>query len=461
MLAFPRLRKTSVQIKLSEVMSALSYALDLVEGQPQGHSVRSCIIGMRLAREMKLSSTQRSDLFYALLTKDLGCSSNAAKMCYLFAADDREIKRSIKTVDWSSFLESLRFAVRQVAPGRSSLRKLMQLMGIAIAGPKASKELIKIRCERGANIAKLIGLPETTADAIHSLDEHWDGHGHPDGLAGERIPLLARIMCVAQTVEVFLNEHGVSEMRTMLRERSGTWFDPRLAGILLSLNDSDPLWAELREGATAQLAKYEPEDRLLFANEKQLDNIAEGFGQVIDAKSPWTFRHSVGVADVSVGIGRILGMQGAQLRDLRRAALLHDVGKLGVSNMILDKPGKLSAGELAEIRRHPAYTEQILSRVAGFSSIATIAGSHHERLDGKGYHRGTAGRELCQMTRILCVADMYEALAAHRPYRQDMTGEEVMAILRRNTPDGLCPTTLEALVAFLDQTGFTPHRVAA
>lgn len=448
-------------IKLSEVMSALSYALDLVEGQPQGHSVRSCILGMRIGQELKLPHSQLSDLFYALLMKDLGCSSNAAKMCYLFAADDRETKRSLKTVNWVNMLESLRFAVGHVAPTRSKIGKFFRLMAVAVTSKRASKELIQIRCERGANIARLFGLPESTAQAIHALDEHWDGGGHPDGTIGREIPLAARIMCLSQTAEVFYSEHGADSMRQMLRERSGNWFDPQLAGILQSIPDSDRLWGQLAGNSQEHLSEYEPDDQVLFADDGRLDRIAEGFGQVIDAKSPWTFHHSVGVADVSVGIGQAMNLAPTQLRDLRRAALLHDVGKLGVSNLILDKPAKLNADELAEIRRHPAYTQQILERVAGFSDIAHIAASHHERLDGKGYHRGLEGRQLCTMTRILCVADMYEALAAHRPYRQDLSDDEVMSILRKNSPGGLCPIALEALVTFLQQTGFTPYRVAA
>jgi HD-GYP domain-containing protein (c-di-GMP phosphodiesterase class II) len=451
----------SVHIKLSEVMSALSYALDLVEGQPQGHAIRSCIIGMRIGRDLRLPNNELSDLFYALLMKDLGCSSNAAKMCYLFAADDLETKRNVKTVNWQNFTENLRFALRNVAPTRNWIGKAIKICGIAIAGQRAARQLVQIRCERGASIARLFGLPESTAQAIHNLDEHWNGAGHPDGVKGEDIPLPARIMSLAQTAEVFFSEHGLEAMRQMVRERNGKWFDPHLAKLLLKIGDNDELWNQLQGNSAAFLSRYEPQDRTLFADDERLDRIAEGFGQVIDAKSPWTFRHSVGVADVSVGIGKVLGMSTPQLRDLRRAALLHDVGKLGVSNLILDKPGKLNPEELAEIRRHPIYTQQILQRVAGFSDLAEVAASHHERLDGQGYHRGWSGRQLGPMTRILCVADMYEALAAHRPYRQDLSGNEVMTILQKNTPSGLCLQTFEALQSFLNNTGFTPFRVAA
>jgi HD-GYP domain-containing protein (c-di-GMP phosphodiesterase class II) len=451
----------SVKIKMSEVMSALSYALDLVEGQPEGHSVRSCLIGMRLARDLGMDSFRRSALFYALLMKDLGCSSNAAKMCYLFGADDMATKGRVKSVNWRSFVESMRFAAINVAPGKPLVVKAMRLLGIAATSQRAGRELVQIRCDRGAKIARKFGLSEETAVAIHSLDEHFDGGGYPDGLIGDEIPIIARIMGLAQTAEVFLRQSGLEAMRDMARQRRGTWFDPELVNALLAIDERDELWRQLKDNAAEHLAAIEPEDRVLVVDDKRLDEIAAGFAEVIDAKSPWTFRHSKGVAEVACGIGQVLGFAGARLRNLNRAALLHDVGKLGISNLILDKPGKLTPEELIEMRKHPGYTQSILLKVAGFRDLAELAASHHERLDGKGYHRGLDESQLSQDVRILCVSDMYEALAAKRPYRSDLTGEQVMDILKKNSPLGICPEVLAALVSFLDKSQFKPHELAA
>ena len=192
-----------------------------------------------------------------------------------------------------------------------------------------------------------------------------------------------------------------------------------------------------------------------------LDRIAEGFSSVIDAKSPWTFCHSSGVAEVSVGIAEVLGISGRRLATLRRAALLHDIGKLGVSNMILDKPSRLTESEMAQMRLHTNYTYQILSRVNGFSEFAETAAAHHERLDGRGYHRGISGSDLSLEVRILGVADVYEALAARRPYRQDLTREEVMVVLDKQAGTALCPAVVGALKTFLAQSNFVPYQVAA
>ncbi len=442
-------------------MSALSYALDLVEGQPEGHSVRACMLGMRLGRAMKLKSEDRSALFYALLMKDLGCSSNAAKMCFLFTADDMTTKGDFKTVNWRNLREKVAYAAKHVAPGSPFLVRIMRIIGMAAKGERTGKELIQIRCERGAQIARQFGLPEKTALAIHSLDEHYDGGGHPDGLIGEQIPLLARIMGLSQTAEVFLKQHGLESMRQMARDRRGTWFEPELVDHLLAIKDEDPLWEDMRSNLSENLKKYEEGEEVLIADDSRMDSIAHGFAQVIDAKSPWTFRHSLGVADIATGIGNVLQMPALELRNLKRAALLHDIGKLGVSNLILDKPGKLTPEELTEMRRHPEYTYRILQKVTGFSDLADMAASHHERLDGKGYHRGISGNQLTLETRILHVSDMYEALAAKRPYRQDLTDEQVMDILHKNCPSGICPMTLDALKTFLNQSKFVPYQVAA
>lgn len=207
-------------IRLSEVLSALSYALDLTEGQPAGHSVRSCLIGMRIASEIGLDAADRSSLFYALLLKDAGCSSNSAATCSFFGADDHTVKRTWKTTDWASRWNSFTHVVRNVRPGGSLLSKARQVAGFAGAGAVGT-ELVRTRCERGADIARMLEMTEDTAAAIRALDEHWDGRGVPRGLAGEEIPRLARIACLAQTVEIFHASHGLHAALGMARERAG------------------------------------------------------------------------------------------------------------------------------------------------------------------------------------------------------------------------------------------------
>ncbi len=437
-------------VRFSEVIAAMSAALDLTEGQPAGHAARTCILGMRLAEAIGLGPADRSSLYYALLLKDLGCSSNAAKISYLFGADDRVVKRDVKTVDWSRMKDNVQFAARQARPDGKPWERIMQLATMALQGSGATRQLIKTRCERGATIARELSFPESTVEAIRQLDEHWDGQGHPAGLRGEEISLHARILGLAQSAEVFAREYGVAAACDMAVERSGRWFDPRLVDVLVGLRNDDAFWISLLgDDPCIAVADCEPLEEARAATEDDLDRIALAFAHVVDAKSPWTFRHSVGVAEISVGIAEALGYDRDGLTRIRRAALLHDLGKLGVSNLILDKPGKLTDEEFATMRRHPEYSERILMRIGCFAPLAPLAGSHHEKLDGRGYYRGIAADQLSMDSRLLTVADIFEAISAARPYREAVPTERVMEILERDAGTAICPTALAGLTTWL------------
>lgn len=447
-----------VRMRLSEIISALSTALDITEGQPAGHAARSCLIGMRVAQELCLDHEQRWALFYALLLKDLGCSSNAAKMCWLFGADDREIKQDLKAINWSRPTECLKFSLTHVAPGGSTVQKALRLAAMAREGEAGARKLVETRCERGADIVRMLELPELTAAAVRNLDEHWDGRGHPDGCRGEEIPLLARIACLAQTVEVFFTNSGLPAALEVVRERRGTWFDPEVADACLALAGDMAFWQDVAQGdPRAQLVRWEPHDVNLMADDAKLDQIATAFAQVVDAKSPWTCRHSEGVAEIARGIARELGLSPDMQHDLWRAGLLHDLGKLGVSNLILDKPGRPTDDEFAQIKKHPDYTARILGQIPGFAALTQVAAAHHEKLDGRGYHRGMAADDLPLEARILAVADVCEALTAKRPYRDELPLEKVREIMGRDAGKSLCPHSISALHAWQDKTSITPR----
>ena len=433
-------------IRLSHVLAGLSYALDLTEGQRDGHAIRSCLIGMRIAQELQLTADQRSALFYALLMKDLGCSSNAARFSVLFGAHDHHVKADLKTTDWPKAIEAFRFVARNVAPGQFWLKRTWQLLGVLSRGPAGAREVVLTRCERGADIARMLGFSDDTVQAIRALDEHWDGAGQPYSLKGDQIPVLARILGLAQTAEVFFTTYGADAAYDMAIGRSGSWFDPVIVRAFVGFRSDAEFWRVLVDGDTqARLAEVEPADRILVADEDRLDRIAEAFSLVIDAKSPWTYQHSRGVASTSVAIAEVMGYPAEQVREIRRAALLHDIGKLGVSSLILDKPAPLSEEEFAVMRQHPIATRQILSRTGCFRHLAAVAASHHERLDGNGYDLGLARRELPMLTRVLCASDVCDALRASRPYRAGMPTERVLEIMGREVGTGIDPTCFEAL----------------
>jgi HD-GYP domain-containing protein (c-di-GMP phosphodiesterase class II) len=184
---------------------------------------------------------------------------------------------------------------------------------------------------------------------------------------------------------------------------------------------------------------------VMLADEDQLDRVCRAFARVIDAKTPYTAEHSEGVARIAVELGTEIGVSAEGLVTLNRAGLLHDIGKLGVSNLILDKPAKLTDLEMAEMRKHPAHTEEILMRVGRFRSFAGIAAAHHERLDGSGYHQGVSGDQLDQLSRILAVADIAEALSAARPYRSGMPQDKVLEIMAKLAGTAIDPGVVEAL----------------
>ena len=433
-------------VLLSEVIGALSYALDLTEGEPPGHAQRSCLIGMRLAQELRLDSEARSDLFYALLLKDAGCTANAARMSSLFGADDHELKRTAKRTDWARKLPAFVWSVRQVAPKETPRVKLDRLLAIKDEG-EVTRSLMQARCDRGAEIARLIGLSDGTAEAIRTLDEHWDGHGQPRWLLGEQIPLLGRILCLAQTVEIFHAAGGIDDAFAVAQRRSGTWFDPDLVKALTALRRETAFWGSLAE---PDLTAWEPEDQLIEVDDDYLLRIATAFAAIVDAKSPWTYFHSDRTSLIATNMGAALGLDAEELGDLRRMALLHDIGKLAVSSRILDKPSQLTAAEFARVKEHPLFTRWVLERVSCFEALAPLAAAHHERLDGSGYPSGLTADDLTLAMRVLAVADVYEALTASRPYRPALAEDEALATIRREVPQRLDPDAYEALETVID-----------
>jgi putative nucleotidyltransferase with HDIG domain len=442
---------------LSGVIGALSHALDIAGGQPSGHAVRSCLIGMRVAAEIDLDAAERSDLFYALLLKDAGCSANANRMAALFETDDRAAKASAKLVDWNDRRATLLWSLRTVAPGARLRRRIAVLRNLRSEGDVA-RSFVEARCDRGAEIARMLFLSEETAAGIRSLDEHWDGGGLPDGLHGQEIPLCARIALLAQTVEVFHTSGGVSAARGIAQRRRARWFDPTLVDAFLSFCDDRDFWAQLE---SPDVSRWEPPDHAIAVDEARLDRIAEAFARVIDAKSPFTARHSERVAEIADGIASVLGFEAEERVTLRRAALLHDIGKLAISNRILDKPGKLTAEEFLEIQSHPVHTRNILERAPCFVPLADLAANHHERLDGSGYPRSLSAQQLDLAMRVLAVADVYEALTADRPYRPPLALAEALEIIDRDVPQRLDPEVRDALKIHLGRAGAKRRLTAA
>ena len=386
------LRGAGEAISLSEVISALSYALELTEGSVRGHAQRSCMVGMRIGRKIGLGAAEMDSLYYALLLKDVAGNN----------------------------FEGLDMA--QAA----------------------------LRCSRGASIMRKLGMDELAAEAVRCAEERWDGGGIPDRLRGEEIPLLARICAVARYLDIVASGGGVQRAMYALAERSGTWFDPALVCVAESLDARGALWANCfwdddQDEMQRVVAELDP-GRRAYLEAAEIDRVCEAFADVVDAKSHFTFSHSMGVADAARGIAERVGLRADRVQLVRRAALLHDIGKLSVSNRILDKVGGLNAQEWRAVRRHPGYTQRILEHVGPFREIAVIAGQHHEKLDGTGYPNRMMGRDLSLEARIVAVADIYGALSEDRPYRAGLEFEQIVPIMKELAPKKLDRDCVEALV---------------
>lgn len=439
------LHAPATDLRLADLIGALSHALDLTEGQPRGHCIRCCWIGFNLGAAIGFSREELSDLYYALLLKDLGCSSNAARICQLYLADDQAFKRDFKRID-GSLPQALRFVLGHTGLTAPMAERFRAIINILRNGGEISRELIEARCHRGAEIAARMRFSPAVCAAIENLDEHWDGRGKPEGRERRAIPQAAQIALLAQVADVFFMTEGRAAAIREIEARATTWFDPTLVEVFLALADDDGFWSVLAApDLGARVLALEPEDIIRRADDDYLDDIALAFAKVIDAKSPFTAGHSERVALFTDLIAEELGEGPAARRTLRRAALLHDIGKLAIPNAILDKPGKLTAEEFAVIKRHPVHSGAILSGIAAFRTIAEVGLSHHEKLDGTGYPHGLKGEAISRATRIVTIADIFDALTAERPYRGPMPVSQALALMEKDVGHALDPHAFAAL----------------
>ncbi len=439
-------------VRVSEVLAALSFALDLAESQPMGHAMRSCLIGMRIAQRLDLPLIEQRDLYYALMLKDIGGSSRSARVFELFGGDDHEALHGLRRVDGTRGLGAARVALALDTRGRSWLQRARRALTLVHDGAAAAAGMVETRSANGGALVERMGLGARAAAAVRALDERWDGSGQPGAYAGAAIPVLARVMAVAQAIEIHATAGGAALALQMVRAKGGRWFDPMVVEACRGL-EPDVVEALALGGHALHdaVGEAEPGRASLIAGPGTLDRIAQGFADVVDAKSPFTAEHSRRVTGIAMGLAEQLGLSRESRDDLRRAALLHDIGKLALPNAILDKAGPLNSAEWDAVRMHPYYTQRILEHVRGFRHLARIAGSHHERLDGRGYHRGLRAEALAVESRVLAVADIFEALTAARPYRPALPDDVALRLMEKDRGTGLCPLALDALAAEVDR----------
>jgi putative nucleotidyltransferase with HDIG domain len=379
-------------------------------------------------------------------------------VCDLFGGCDHEVKRAVWMRDWRRVPE-------QIAPRDGSTSdaaaRWWRGCGSSASSPSAAPRAAAPRSSRSAASA--------APDRPHGRPVRQRRRGDPrDGRAlGRRrlslqaawleTPLLARIIGLAQVVEIFWSQGGPDRALDVARERRGRWFDPELVDAFVAAARSRDFWTGLADARLDRdLLALVPAGLEIPTDDALLDRIADAFALIIDAKSPYTFQHSARVAEYALAINDRLGARAVEPVRLRRAALLHDIGKLTVPNTILDKPARLDPSERAVVEQHPAYTLSLLQRVPVFSAFADDAANHHEWVNGRGYCRGLQGAALSGTARVLAVADVLEAVTADRPYQQPLSREGVLAVLRTHAGTQFDP---DCVAACLD--GVVEHAVAS
>jgi HD-GYP domain-containing protein (c-di-GMP phosphodiesterase class II) len=430
-------------IRAAEVIGALSLATDLGTGQPLEHALRTAVLAVRLGELAGASADELADTYYVALLHASGCTSNGHEAAQLFG-DDIEHRAAFFLIDPTNPAEVLAFYRAYVGAGRPpEVRAVLVEEAIANAGPRARDSLATM-CEVAQRFAGWLDLDSRIQAALEYVFARWDGRGFPDA-RGDAIPLPMRLLHVARDISLFLSASGADEARAVVERRTGAAYEPRLAG--LAVQNFADLLADLNEMRMwEQALEIEPFPPIRIAGER-VDAAFMAIAALTGLKSPWLREHSTGVADLAEAAAWRMGLPQASVTLVRRAALAHDLGRVGVSNAIWEKPGPLGFGEWERVRLHPHFSERAFAQSPALAPIGLLAGSHHERLDGSGYHRGTRGSDLDQTARILAAADCYGAMREARPYRPALDAPTAEAELLREAETGrLDPEAVDAVL---------------
>jgi HD-GYP domain-containing protein (c-di-GMP phosphodiesterase class II) len=420
------------QVRLAELVASLSLATDLGLGQPMEHILRSCVLGLRIADDVGLDESERAVVYYVALLAWLGCHADSHEQAAWFG-DDIVVRDDKHGADLTGPAMA-GFILRNVGRGEAPWRRARLLASLVGSGRGALETMEMTHCLIAGAFAVRLGLGAEVRDCLQQVFERWDGRGAPAKLKGEQIALPARIVVLADILEVFRRAGGIDAAVEVARGRAGGQFDPALAEHVCE--NGQALLGGLDE-ATGWEAVIADEPALAEPmSGVDLDAALEAVADFADLKSPYTTGHSRGVAERAADGARAAGLGENVALELRRAGLMHDIGRLGVSNAIWDKQGPLSDTELERVRMHPYLTQRTFSRSERLARLAEVAAEHHERLDGSGYPRGLSGGALSPEARILAAADAYQAMTELRPHRPARTPEDAAAELRREVKAG-------------------------
>jgi HD-GYP domain-containing protein (c-di-GMP phosphodiesterase class II) len=396
-------------------------------GHPMEHVLRQSFIALRLAERLGLRDAEREVVYYSSLLAWVGCHVDAYEQAKWFG-DDLALKHEIRWVDEGRSREAAGFVLRHIGAGRSAVERAKLAATFLGGGRRVIDDITENHWRTVDALMERLELDDTVRSSVAQTFERWDGKGSPEGAKGEDLLLPTRLVNLADVVEVFHHAGGIDAAVAVARQRSGTQFDPAVVEVFCDA--ADEIFAELGSVTSweALMAADPALDREL--SEEDLDRALEAIADFVDLKSPYTLGHSRGVADLAGVAARDLGLPAADVSAIRRAGLLHDLGRLGVSNGVWDKRGALSGAELERVRMHPYLTERMLASSPVLAPLADLAAQHHERLDGSGYPRALTGDSMSLGSRVLAAADLYRAKLEPRPHRDALTPDDAAAVLR-------------------------------
>src|SRR6266404_786510 len=396
------------------------------------HCIRKTAIGLRLAGLLGLDEDERTATYYIGLLDDVYCHADAHEQARWFG-DDIGFKASVYEADLESFAYLL-IVLRKLGAGEAGLARARRAAAFPARGFREVSTFLHTHGRLQADFAARLGLPRVLTDALGQSYERWDGKGIPDRVKGEQIPLAVRIVTLADVVEVHHRGGGVDAARRVVAERAGGHLDPGLAHIFR--DNADEVLAGLDGGSSWDgVVGAEPGLARIVLDE-DLDGVLEAMADLVDMKSPYMAGHSRGVANLAAEAARLSAMPNEEIVALRRAGFVHDLGRLGISNAIWEKPGPLTPAEVERVRLHPYLTDRMLAGLPGLARVRRLAARNRERLDGSGYPSGLVAADLSPADRLLAVADVYHAMTEPRAHRAALPASTAAAELRSEVRTG-------------------------
>jgi HD-GYP domain-containing protein (c-di-GMP phosphodiesterase class II)/DNA-binding CsgD family transcriptional regulator len=421
-------------LRLAELIAALSQTTDLGMGQPPEAAVRTCLLATGLARRMGLPERDLADVYFAALLQHVGCTAYAHETAAVFGGDDIALRATGAQVDVANPREAIPFLLTGIGKGAPPLTRARAVVNALRLGSAFDNALSRSNCEVAVNVSRRLGMGSGVQRGLDDIYERWDGRGNPRNRAGDDLSLPARVVQVASQGVLFHRLGGVDLAIATVRRRAGSALDPGIADTFARHGRTMLAEFDAVDCAIA-VVDAEPEPHRHVA-ESRLDDIARAFADMTDLKSPYMHGHSAGVSRLAEAAARALGVPDGEVARIRRAGLLHDLGRVGVPNGIWDKPGPLTTTEWEQVRLHPYYSERVLSRSRALAHLAPLAGMHHERLDGTGYHRQATAASIPSGARLLAAADAYQAMTEPRAFRNARTPDDAAAELRADVDHG-------------------------